>query len=70
VREKRVLSKGLAEKARYRTLRFRPIFPPCSVVFSASWELRQFSTQPAILIFSMACGIADQGTSSKTRLVC
>jgi hypothetical protein len=45
VREKRVISKALTEWAGYRPRRLRPIFPLSSAVFSAGWELRQFSTQ-------------------------
>jgi hypothetical protein len=42
---KRVISKALTEWAGYRPRRLRPIFPLSSAVFSAGWELRQFSTQ-------------------------
>ena len=45
VREKRVTSKALLEWAGYRPRCLRPIFPLSSAVFSAGWELRQFSTQ-------------------------
>jgi hypothetical protein len=45
VREKRVISKALAEWAEYRPRRLKPIFPLSWAVFSAGWELRQFSTQ-------------------------
>jgi hypothetical protein len=43
--EKRVISKALTEWAGYRPLRLMPVFPLSSAVFSAGWELRQFSTQ-------------------------
>ena len=59
-REKRVISKALTEWAEYRPRRLRPIFPLSSAVFSAGWELRQFSTQLVISMFSMACGTAGR----------
>ncbi len=45
VREKRVISKVLTEWAEYRLRRLRAIWHLSSAVFSAGWELRQFSTQ-------------------------
>ena len=41
----RVISKAVTEWAGYRPRRPRPIFRLSSAVFSAGWELRQFSTQ-------------------------
>ena len=58
VREKHVISKALTERAEYRPLPLMPVFPLSSAVFSAGWELRQFSTQLVISIFSMGCGTA------------
>ena len=60
VREKHVISKAVSEWAGYRHRRLRPIFPLSSAGFSGGWELRQFSTQLVIAMFSMACGGDDQ----------
>jgi hypothetical protein len=43
--KKRVISKALTGWSGYRPRSLRPIFPLFLAVFSAGWELHQFSTQ-------------------------